>query len=255
MPWRDVGSGVWQRASVRYWTGVAQRAVTADLGALRRQRARARGLRAQLDRVLAIADERLALPRIGSTIFPQPAGTDWAWRPPLWREALPRRGAAGAGSPTPLGVGAALFHDCGRSEIVVRQVRNRHERDLAAFGVRLDVFRFDGTYLSLVLELPAAAAAGLTRRHLLRLEAIVETERPAKLFVRLNVKHGPNVEQVVRELPGEGPAAMVEFDLAYTDLDERRVERIWLDLIFDAPEMNRVTLRDVTLARYNRADL
>ena len=48
---------------------------------------------------------------------------------------------------------------------------------------------------------------------------------------------------------------MVEFDLAYTKLNEKRVERIWLDLIFEGPEMNQVTIRDLTLSRYPRAEL
>ena len=48
---------------------------------------------------------------------------------------------------------------------------------------------------------------------------------------------------------------MVEFDLAYSGLDENRVERAWLDLIFEAPEMNQVMLRDLNMARYRRAAL
>ena len=48
---------------------------------------------------------------------------------------------------------------------------------------------------------------------------------------------------------------MVEFDLAYTKLNEKRVEKLWLDLIFEGPEMNQVTLRDLTFSRRPRAEL
>jgi len=48
---------------------------------------------------------------------------------------------------------------------------------------------------------------------------------------------------------------MVEFDLAYTKLNEKRVESMWVDLIFEGPEMNQVTLRDVTFSRNPRAEL
>ena len=48
---------------------------------------------------------------------------------------------------------------------------------------------------------------------------------------------------------------MVEFDLAYTKVNEKRVERLWVDLIFEGPEMNQIILRDVTLSRRPRAEL
>ena len=36
---------------------------------------------------------------------------------------------------------------------------------------------------------------------------------------------------------------------------EKRVEKLWIDLIFERPEMNEVILRDVTLSRRPRAEL
>ena len=50
---------------LRRWAQAAGRAASADLATLRRQRIRARYLKAHLDRLLHTADERLALPRIG----------------------------------------------------------------------------------------------------------------------------------------------------------------------------------------------
>jgi hypothetical protein len=47
----------------------------------------------------------------------------------------------------------------------------------------------------------------------------------------------------------------VEFDLAYTKLNEKRVEKMWLDLIFEGPQMNQVVLRDLTFSRRKRAEL
>lgn len=247
-------SDLLQRASLGHWTRAARGARSADLSALRLQRSRARALKARLEDVLAVADDRLALPRHGSDAFPRPPGTDWAWRPPLWRQPLPGRGVAGAASPTRLGDGSTIFHDCAAAEIAVAQVRNQRSADLAPFGLRLEVFGFEGTYLSLVLDLPPEAAAGLRRRHLLRLGAEVACETPIGLLARLNVKHGPNVEQLSRELSLGDGEVLAEFDLAYVPLNEKRVDRMWLDLIFQAPEMNRILLRDLTLARYPRAD-
>ena len=151
--------------------------------------------------------------------------------------------------------GATVFHDCRRTELTVRQIRNTRESDVAPFGFRMDVFKFDGSFLSLVLDLPPEVAQGLKLRHLIRLDVIVEMEKPLEIFARLNVKHGPNVEQIVRELPLNEEEVMVEFDLAYTKVNEKRVEKLWLDLIFEGPEMNQIILRDVTVSRRPRAEL
>ena len=47
----------------------------------------------------------------------------------------------------------------------------------------------------------------------------------------------------------------MEFDLAYTKINEKRVEKLWVDLIFEGPEMNQIILRDVTVTRRPRAEL
>lgn len=244
---------LFQKRAVRRWRARARRAEAANLTDLRHQRHEARQLRAHLDRLIHVADGRLALPRIGSSSFPTPHGTDWSWRPELWRGPLPVPGLSSVQNKSQLGEEVTLYHDCAFSELTLRQLRNTRERDLAPFGLRMDVFKFDGSFLSLVIELPDAAAQGLTRDHLIRVDTIVETEKPLEIFARLNIRHGPNTEQIVRELPLAEQEVRVEFDLAYSRMNEKRIEKIWLDLIFEAPDMNQVVLRDLTFARYRRA--
>ncbi|SIS55915.1 hypothetical protein SAMN05421759_101417 [Roseivivax lentus] len=247
--------GLIQRAALRRLKRAAQSAPEADLRALRRQRAQARQLKQQIDELLHVADNRLALPLIGNQSFPRPHDADWAWRPELWTGPLPVKGISSVQSKSMLGREATLFHDCAQSELTLRQLRNTREADLAPFGLRLDVFRFTGSYLSLAIDLPEEAARGLKRRHLVRLETIVEMEKPIEIFARLNIRHGPNTEQLVREMPLHQDDVMIEFDLAYTKLNEKRVEKLWLDIIFEGPQMNQVTLRDLTFSRRPRAEL
>ena len=95
----------------------------------------------------------------------------------------------------------------------------------------------------------------MERRHLIRLETLIEMEKPIEIFARLNIQHGPNVEQLVRELPLHQDEVVVEFDLAYTNLNEKRVEKLWLDLIFEGPENNQIIVRDLTFSRRPRAEL
>jgi hypothetical protein len=248
-------SRVLHRRVMRRWEGVANRAGQMRLVHLRQLRLRALQLRQVLDRVIFVADSRLTLPLIGSNAFQKPLHSDWAWRPQLWRGPIFPPGMAAAPTKTTFGDEVTLFHDCRISELTVRQIRNTREADLAPYGLKMDVFNFDGSFLSLAINLPPEAVRGLKRKHLVRMTSVVETEHPLEIFARLNVRHGPNTEQMVRELPLDHGEIVVEFDLAYTKLNEKRVEAAWIDLIFEGPQMNQVTLRDVTFSRRPRAEL
>lgn len=243
------------RRSLVAWDRAGAAVDQMDLAALRSLRGRAWQVRRSIDRVINVADGRLALPVIGGNAVPAPLGTDWAYRPDLFRTPISPPGAATVPARTGFGTEASVHHDCTCPELTFRQIRNTRAEDVAPFAARLEVFHFDGSFLSLVIDLPPEACTGLRRNHVIRLDPIVETECPLDIYARLNVKHGPNVEQVVRKLPlGEAEIA-VEFDLAYTDLNEKRVEKAWIDLIFEGPGMNRIILRDLTLTRRPRAEL
>lgn len=243
------------RRALRRWSDAAAAARGMDLPLLRRNVGRAWALRRRLDAVIHEGGHRLALPVIGSNAIRRPLGTDWAWRGPLWHGPVTVPGLSSVPGRAEIAPGATLFHDCRRSELTIRQIRNTREADLAPFGVRLDVFRFDGSFLSLAIDLPPAAVDGLRQSHIIRVDAIVEMEKPLEIFARLNVRHGPNTEQAVRELPLAAEEVMAEFDLAYMRINEKRVEKLWLDLIFEGPEMNQVILRDLTVTRRPRAAL
>lgn len=243
-----------QQRELRRWGRVARDAPKLRHSVLRQERARARKLMFSLNEVVSVADNRLALPMVGSHAFPKPHGTDWSWRPSLWREPLTTPGLASVESKSMLGDEVTLFHDCAHSELTLRQLRNNREADLAPYGLRMDVFSFDGSFLSLVLDLPVEAVDGLARNHLIRMDTIVELEKPLEIFARLNIKHGPNTEQMVRELPLHEQDVMVEFDLAYSQVNEKRIERAWIDLIFENPQMSQVILRDLTFGRRPRAE-
>lgn len=242
-----------QRSSTHRWARAAVDADTADLGDLHSMRSKARLLRSHLDKLIGKADERLAMPAIGSANVFRPHNSDWAWRPELWRRSLRQSGISSVKTKSKLGREVALFHDCKLRELSLRQLRNHRERDIAPYGLRMDVFRFDGSFLSLVVDLPHDAIKGLRKNHLIGMNTIVETEKELEIFARLNIKHGPNTEQIICELPLTQDDTTVEFDLAYTNLNEKRVDSAWVDLIFEGPEMNQVTLRDMTFSRRPRA--
>jgi hypothetical protein len=242
------------RRALARWQALADRAGAADAESLRGLRTRGRLLRRQIDRALHVAEGRLARGGEAAAI-PRPLFADWTWRPELWSGPVSPPGLAAIETRAAFGSEAKLFHDCAESELTLRQVRNTGEGDLAPFGIRMDVFRFDGSFLSLALDLPEAALRGLTADHVIRLDLALDAERPIEIFARFNIRHGPNTGQIVRELPPGAAAAMVEFDLAYARMNERRVEAAWLDLIFEGPEMNQIVIRDLTMCRRPRAAL
>ena len=241
------------RRMLRRWTRIADAADSMPLADLRTARSRARQTRRQVERVMHHADTRLALAAATAASPPRPKGADWAWRPMPWLAPLAVQGLIGFPSPSQFADAVSIHHDCADSELALRQIANTGANIRCPFAISLDVFGFDGSFLSLAIDLPPDAAQGLKLRHLIRLELQLETERPVKTYARLNVRHGPNSEQILRELPGQDTLAIIDFDLANSPIDERRIGHLWLDLIFDAPRMNRITLRDLTFSRRPRA--
>ena len=226
-----------------------------DLATLRGVRGSARALRRQVDRVIYAAEGRLALPAREAGRLPSLLGADWAWRPEPWCGPMPLAGKAGLGASTRIGEGISLFHDCPLAEIGFRQVLNRLPGDGSAYGMAIETYGFRGSFLSLAIDLPPEAADGLRKRHVIRLDTFLEADIPTGIMVRLNIRHGPNVEQLTETIAATRQEGVVEFDLAYAGIDEQRVEKLWVDLFIQSPAMNAVTLRDIAFHRRPRADL
>jgi hypothetical protein len=246
----------WRLRKVQeYWARTAEAAPTLRPLALHGLRSQARAMRRQIDRVIHVADHRLAAPAIGTGLPRLPLGTDWSWRADAWRGPLPLPGLIATGERSRISDDLSLYHDCPLGEVAVRQSRNSGEDDRAPFGLKIEVFGFQGSFLSLATSLPPEAVQGLKSRHLVRVDAMVDAERPLRAYARLNVKHGPNVAQLVREIPALSGGMVVEFDLAYAKLDDTRIERAWLDLIFNDAAMSGIRLRDLVVSRRPRAEL
>lgn len=231
------------------WSSVADAAPTMERIALKAWQSRAYAMRREINRLIHAAAARQAKTAGGRAMPAVPLGTDWSWRPDLWLGPAPLRWSEARDLRTALSAEVELHHDCSLREIVVRQTRSDR------YGLALDVYGFLGSFVSVTLVLPDTVAEGFKPRHLVRLEAVIDCERPVKAYARLNIKHGPNTEQLVRELVSDARHQVVEFDLAYAKFDDKRVERVWLDMIFDRPAMNAVRLHDIVVSRRPRAEL
>jgi hypothetical protein len=151
--------------------------------------------------------------------------------------------------------GVTVYHDAARYDLSLRQELAPEGYGDARFGLVLEVYRFDGSFVSFVHDLPPEAIAGLTLNHFIAVDIKAEREQPIEVYARLNVQHGPNVEQMVRQIDFKGDGGRAEFDLAYTKINERRIEKAWLDLILEGPEMTRIAIWDVVVMRAPRADV
>ncbi|MEL6102390.1 MAG: DUF6478 family protein [Pseudomonadota bacterium] len=239
--------------SAKVWSRIAGKAASLDPNAQRELRTDARAMLGQLNTLLSSLDERHRIR--GLAKLPEPHNADLSWRPEVWRGTLTTRGLSSVSPNTQFGRDLTVFHDCPLSEITLRQVNSSKPEDTAPYGLRMDVFRFGGSFLSLALSLPPDAVENLSKSHLFRMAVTIDLERPLEIFARLNVRHGPNTEQIVQELAMTGGELSAEFDLAYSKLNESRVENAWIDLIFEGPEMNQITVRDLAVWRSPRAEV
>jgi hypothetical protein len=183
----------------------------------------------------------------------RPPMSDWAWRPPIWAVPLdpPRR--EGLEADAPILPGVTVHHDCPVADVTLTQAGAPGGR-----AVTLEAGRFEGSFLSLAIDLPEGAARSLRRSHIVAAACTVSLAREGTLYARLNIRQGPNIDQLLQrvEPPGgvEGPALM-EFDLGFETINPRKLEAAWLDLILEAPAGNAARLTDLTLARRPRAEI
>ncbi|WP_208349956.1 DUF6478 family protein [Pseudaestuariivita rosea] len=252
---KTVTQNLLHRWARKHWARIAANAADADLASLRYHRARARELRAQINEVLHIADGRLA----ASTMTTVPAlaaqNSDWIWRPELWRGPIPGVDQVGVVSGTNLGDHLHLYHDCKAPEIITRQLRNHDGQGHAPFGLRLDIFQMTGDYLSLVVQLPKVLADQFNKDNIIRLDLSGKYERTLPVLLRLNIRHGPNTEQVSQYYDASSATVSAEFDVSHLKINHHRVEAMWVDIIFTDPSLNEITIYDLVFTRHPRAEL
>ncbi|QPH52952.1 DUF6478 family protein [Pontivivens ytuae] len=248
-------TGLWgvilTRLTAGLWTRRLTRAEGVEAKVLRRWRAQSRRL-LRLTRTLdELATRRLNGPVSTSAVIEVPPDATMVFRPALLATAQEPAGHAGPASNTAVAPGVTLFHDMPRADALIRQrpgPDGRHACEIELWGG-------GGSFLSLALALPEAEAQATRREDLIRLAYDIGAEHPTEIFARLNLSHGPNVEEVVRQVDLRAGTNWLEFDVFYTDFEPERVNEIWIDLMFDPRTANRITLRDILILRRPRLSL
>lgn len=219
-------------------------------------RDKAQVLHRQLSRFLQASDP-WALRPVGLGDADLPLGTDWHGRPRLLRGRIAPQAVAAPASGHRLGEDAALWHDCPHRALILRQSPRPCPGQDASYALGIEVMGFAGSFLSLAVDLPDAALAGLSADRILQLDTAMDAERAITIYARINLVQGPNTATMLRQLghpvEGRGAGRRAEFDLAYADLANRPVERAWLDLIFESPRMNAISIQDAVISHRMRA--
>ncbi len=238
-----------KRLRQRPWQRAAKKVHSLPLKKLRPLVKDAKIMRSRLGNFISAGEQRLARPRINSNNFRHPPDADWQWRPSLWRFQVPDTWQNTAVDGARLSKDMSLFHDSDINEITIRQIRNTRDIDLAPFGVLIDVLEFSGQYLSYSINIPQSALDSLHKNHLICYSHMLVCEAPLDFYLRLNIEHGPNREELIQDFRSHKEELSVEFDLSETNVNPQFIKKAWLDVVFVGVRMNMIAIRDTTLSR------
>ena len=181
--------------------------------------------------------------------FHIPPKTQWAFTPAL-NTQVPIDGIAGnILTGTGLAPNLTLHHEVEGAQFAIEQSEDYSD------GLVFDFADFTGSFFSLAFALPQEGVLALGRQDLLRFVLRTQTSEPFQAYARLNLCHGPNTEQIVRMVEvGEGES-FAEFDIFYTEFEQKRATSAWVDLIINDPAHKRITLDQAIILRRARASL
>jgi hypothetical protein len=181
--------------------------------------------------------------------FQIPPKTQWGFTPCL-QNGITQDGLSGnLLTGTSLGPHVTLHHESDGATISIQRP------DDYGTGLVFEFSDFAGDYFSLAFALPDGAVSALGRQDLLRLNLRTRSDEPLKAYARLNLCHGPNTEQIVRMIDvGEGES-FAEFDIFYTEFEQKRSASAWIDLIINDPAHKAIALEEVVILRRARASL
>lgn len=229
----------------RYWTRKLKAGpVTPEL---QKDARKLRRILEDIERGGAEAEVRLSDPLKGL-----PQATLWATRPEPWGRPLLVNETSPVSSGTSIAPLVSIYHDDVGAEIFPRQSRAPTGSE-NPFELSLDIEQCDGSYASLALGLPSEEIERVTRSDLIRLDLSYTSHVPVNALARANIKIGPNVEVVTREVDRTRARPFVEFDLHYVDLEIQKITDVWVDVIFEKPGRNVITVHDLRLSRRPRA--
>lgn len=143
-----------------------------------------------------------------------------------------------------LAPGLKLFYDAGCAAFSWRQ---RPIVGGSRYGLSFTVYEFDGTFLSLVVEVPGADLPAIAAHRNLQLSFSIAATRPLALYARLNFQRDTEHIALHDAMIVRDGAYVARFERAGDGEDLRPGVSVWADLIFAEPAMAEFEISDLAL--------
>ena len=137
---------------------------------------------------------------------------------------------------------------------------------LNSLGVELIYFGYLGRAISSAYlklwhrRLQRVARVKTTKLRQQRREALALQRQLGEVLPSINGElhrrlGGPNTDQLIQAHDLNHSEIRAEFDLAHLNINVKRVEKIWLDLVFETPNFNRISLVDLAFSKRPRVEI
>ena len=252
---RQLLGGLRHRLARQYWTATSARLATLPPADLKIVQRRARALSRLTKTVADRSGSQLLRGHDDPTHVPLSGRATWAFRPQVWAQSIAPSCRAPVQSQSRLGDALTFYHDDPAAGILARQFAHKDDRHASHCGLILEVFGFAGRFVSAAIDLPDAAWRGIGKSELIRLRSHVVADKSTTITARINVRHGPNTDQILRGIDLDRHDNVVEFDMFYSAIEPDKVSGMWLDIIWENPAMNRIVINDLVLSRHPRANV
>jgi hypothetical protein len=146
----------------------------------------------------------------------------WSFTPAIWRSDLWPNATKDAASGSKIGPDCKLFHDARNHAVSWRQ-------DAKIFV--LDADDFDGSYLSLALEIPEIHRQSISKNSILSVETNASAPDDFGASLRLNLQRGPNIYENWHPLNPQQGSTITDFDMANFGIDPAQAQSAWLDFM------------------------
>ena len=122
--------------------------------------------------------------------------------------------------------------------------------DLARLGWVWPLMNLQGIFLSLAFAAPDAAVQGMTKFTLFQCDMMTVVDHQVIFHLRLNVQYAATVATFTQAVKTSGGHVCATFDLGFHRFEVGEFSKIWLDVMIDSPQHNRIIVNDLTLLRH-----
>ncbi len=181
---------------------------------------------------------------------PLPLNCDWAWRAAEFYQSNAIFPISSPQSGMDIGPSSKLFYNGTDDQISV--FADVPAIGSGPIGLGLAIEEFTGEFLSLAFAAPDAAAQGMTKFTLFQCDMMTVVDHQVIFHLRLNVQYAATVATFTQVAKTSGGHLCATFDPGFCPFEVGEFSKIWLDVMIDSPNYNRIIVNDLTLLRYPR---